>query len=371
MERARRAAPCLLALLLAPGLALGAVDTPAEKVVDALRGLVREYNEYVADGQVVDQQGYDDNVIGAYLPYLHDAWAEARPLVAEEDAANAESMDADVARIDERVRAVAPNAEIEALALDLEAEVEAALGDVAPPAGSDPASGLRAAEQRVDEAVAAYASGERDHALELLSSAYLELYAPQAEAAVPRAQNARIEQLMNIALRDRMQRGAPLAEVQATQRELHAAFADAAAALAAPRTDAGLFANSALIIAREGFEAALVLAAVIGYLVRSGHKDKVRQIYLGAGLALAGSLLLFALVSTVLTVSGASRELLEGVTALLAVVVLFYVSYWLIDKVQIKRWNRFIQGKVRSALTGGRASALVSVAFLAVFREGA
>jgi high-affinity iron transporter len=93
-------------------------------------------------------------------------------------------------------------------------------------------------------------------------------------------------------------------------------------------------------------------------------------VYVGAGLGVAASLALWVLVNTALRFSGGSRDLLEGVTALLAVAVLFYVSYWLIDKVQIKRWNRFIQGKVRGALTGGKSYALVSIAFLAVFREG-
>jgi hypothetical protein len=49
---------------------------------------------------------------------------------------------------------------------------------------------------------------------------------------------------------------------------------------------------------------------------------------------------------------------------------LFYVSYWLLSKMEVAKWNRFVKGKVQSALTGGSALALASVAFLAVFREG-
>jgi high-affinity iron transporter len=362
----------LSALLLAPGLSLAQappVEEQARQLASALETLIVEYGEYTRDGQVVDERGYQE-VLDTYLPRVHAAWAPVREAIAAKDAGLAERIGGDVDRLDERVRAVAPVSEVEAVALGVRGDVQAALGLGPSARGPDDAlAALRETEAVVDRGVAAYAAGDRDGALALLQAAYLDVYAPRAEASVPRDLNARIEQLLNVDLKDAVRRGAPLADVRATQAELHAAF-EAAALAMAPRGDAGLFANAFLIIAREGFEAALVLAAVIGYLVRSGHRDRARQVYLGAALAALATLALYAAVSTVFSLSGASREVLEGATALLAVVVLFYVSFWLIDKVHIKRWNRFIQGKVRSALTGTRHTALVSIAFLAVFREG-
>jgi high-affinity iron transporter len=66
-----------------------------------------------------------------------------------------------------------------------------------------------------------------------------------------------------------------------------------------------------------------------------------------------------------------SREVVEGVTMLIAVAVLFSVSYWLISKVEAAKWQKFIREKVSTALDHGGGKALVLVAFLAVFREGA
>lgn len=367
-DRAGDEALVLLAAYEAGGAPTGGVE--ATRFISALDGLVHEYDEYVRDGRVVDQAKYDAEVLGLFLPQVQQTWQPVRAAIAAKDAAAAASMDSEVAQVDAKVRGLAPNTEVAALALDLKSDVQRLLAPAPLAPEGDALAGLRATEEQVGRAVQAYGVGQRDEALRLLASAYLDIYAPRAEAAVPRDLNADIETLMNVRLRDQMQRGAPLAEVQATQQQLNAKFAAAAEAMSAPQTDAGLFVNSFVIIAREGFEAALVLAAVIGYLLRSGHKDKTRQVYLGAGLAVLASLALFVLVSTVFTLSGANRELLEGATALLAVVVLFYVSYWLIDKVEIKRWNRFIQGQVRSALTGGKTYALVTVAFLAVFREG-
>jgi high-affinity iron transporter len=67
----------------------------------------------------------------------------------------------------------------------------------------------------------------------------------------------------------------------------------------------------------------------------------------------------------------ASREIIEGVTLLIAVGVLFSVSYWLISKVEAAKWQQFINEKVTTALDHGGGRALTFVAFLAVYREGA
>ena len=67
----------------------------------------------------------------------------------------------------------------------------------------------------------------------------------------------------------------------------------------------------------------------------------------------------------------ASREIIEGVTLLVAVGVLFSVSYWLISQVEAAKWQQFIREKVNDALEHGGGRALAFVAFLAVYREGA
>jgi len=53
-----------------------------------------------------------------------------------------------------------------------------------------------------------------------------------------------------------------------------------------------------------------------------------------------------------------------------AVVVLFYVSYWLLSKTEVAKWNSYVKQKLEVAVTGGSAFALASAAFLAVYREG-
>ncbi len=142
--------------------------------------------------------------------------------------------------------------------------------------------------------------------------------------------------------------------------------------LTRPTTEGwGAFFQSLLIIVREGFEAILVIGAVVAFLIKMGHRERLRSIWLGVAYGIAASLATAVVLGTVFSHLPASREIVEGATMLIAVVVLFSVSYWLISKVEAAKWQKFIREKVSLALEQGGGKALVLVAFLAVYREGA
>src|ERR1051326_910322 len=131
------------------------------------------------------------------------------------------------------------------------------------------------------------------------------------------------------------------------------------------------FVQSFLIILREGFEAILVIGAVVAFLLKTGHRERLRDIWMGVALGLLASALTAVVLKTVLGAMPASREIIEGLTLLVAVGVLFSVSYWLISRVEAAKWQQFIREKVATALEHGGGKALAFVAFLAVYREGA
>ena len=133
----------------------------------------------------------------------------------------------------------------------------------------------------------------------------------------------------------------------------------------------GAFFQSFLIILREGFEAILVIGAVVAFLIKTGNRDRLKSIWMGISLGLLASALMAIVMMTALKHLPMSREIIEGITMLIAVVVLFSVSYWLISKVEAAKWQKFIREKVSTALDHGGGKALALVAFLAVFREGA
>jgi high-affinity iron transporter len=121
---------------------------------------------------------------------------------------------------------------------------------------------------------------------------------------------------------------------------------------------------------REGIEAILIIGALMTFLVKMGASHRKRDINVGVGAALAASLATAFAIETVFHLTPANQELLEGVTMVIATVVLFYVSYWLLSKMEVVKWNHFVKSKVNDALTSGSSLALVSAAFLAVYREG-
>jgi high-affinity iron transporter len=131
------------------------------------------------------------------------------------------------------------------------------------------------------------------------------------------------------------------------------------------------FFQSFLIILREGFEAILVIGAVVAFLIKTGNANRLRSIWLGIVLGLLASGVMVIVLKTVFAHLPTSREVMEGATLLIAVGVLFSVSYWLISKVEAAKWQKFIREKVSTALDQGGGKALALVAFLAVFREGA
>lgn len=131
------------------------------------------------------------------------------------------------------------------------------------------------------------------------------------------------------------------------------------------------FWESFLIIVREGFEAILVIGAIVAFLLKTGHRERLRAIWTGIVLGLLASAATAVVLETVLSAIPASREIIEGLTLLVAVAVLFSVSYWLISRVEAAKWQQFIREKVSRALEQGGGRALAFVAFLAVYREGA
>jgi high-affinity iron transporter len=133
-----------------------------------------------------------------------------------------------------------------------------------------------------------------------------------------------------------------------------------------------VFLGSLVIIVREGFEAIIIVGAIIAYLLKSGNKKSIRPVYWGSLIALAFSILMAWILNRITSVAGGqNQEIIEGATMLLAVAVLFYVSNWMVSKAEAGAWSSYIEGKVEASITKGSIFSLAFAAFLAVFREGA
>ena len=135
-----------------------------------------------------------------------------------------------------------------------------------------------------------------------------------------------------------------------------------------------MFLGSFAIILREGLEAILIVGAIIAYLVKTGNKKGVVPVYIGSALGVVCSFIMAGILNYLLARSAEyhmSQEVIEGIAALTAVMVLFWVSNWMVSKSESAAWSQYIEKQVASGADRGSMFALAFTAWLAVFREGA
>ncbi|WP_316669706.1 FTR1 family protein [uncultured Propionibacterium sp.] len=132
-----------------------------------------------------------------------------------------------------------------------------------------------------------------------------------------------------------------------------------------------LFISAFLVILREGLEAILVVVAIIAFMIKAGLHRESRLVWAGVGLAVLISIGLALLFHFVTAAAGANQELLEGITALVAVAMLIWVSNWMIKNSDHASWTKYLPGSTENGISRGSLFSLVLVAFVAVLREGA
>jgi high-affinity iron transporter len=224
-------------------------------------------------------------------------------------------------------------------------------------------------DAELDAAERAWKNGDFDRARALVMSAYLEGFelVESRLSASDAALTHEIESLF-FSLRERLEkRDADGADAKLTMLEEE--LGEARELLQAGASSWTLGVASAVILLREGVEVVLLIGLLLGVLRRLGAAEERKYVHIGwAGALLAGVATWFA-ASTLIEISGAQRELLEGVVGILAAAVLFSVSYWFVGKLQGERWTTFIKEQIEAKVTAGRVFSLAGLAFLAVYRE--
>ncbi|MFQ5684607.1 MAG: FTR1 family protein [Candidatus Binatia bacterium] len=214
--------------------------------------------------------------------------------------------------------------------------------------------------------------GKREEAYRALGDAYLEgfeLVEPELQAAQP-ARKVEIEKMFlgtRKAVKDEDDLSRAIHDLIQLRAELIRVRTD----LAQDKTSAEFaFFNSLIIILREGLEAALIVAAFLALLRTTEQRKAITYVHMGWVGAIGASFLTWFIAEFLITIGGPERELVEAITSLVAAAVLFYVSYWLLAKLEVQKWRAYLQTKVRTALSTGHMITLAGVSFLAVYREG-
>ena len=235
-------------------------------------------------------------------------------------------------------------------------------------------------EATVREAVEIYKTGEGRAAKEKINDAYYGIYEKEGLESTLRvsvsSKSVGLTEYQFYKVKKAMLAGDPLEKVEQEAETLIQMVYENVDALQNAHGVSGGWASflpAFLILIREGLEAILVLVAIIAYLKKSGNEKHLDTVYNAMIAAIIASFATAYLFSTMIesTTAGAGREILEGATALFAVVVLIGTSAWLGGKADAKVWKKYIQGMVDKSMTSGKAKALALAAFLAVYREGA
>lgn len=126
------------------------------------------------------------------------------------------------------------------------------------------------------------------------------------------------------------------------------------------------------ILLREGLEALIIVVAIVSYLIQSGNKNRLNiaysALFTGVFLSFVTAFLIYYFFRAY---AGQFRELLEGITFLIAVVLLIYVGFWMLHKARDKKWATALKTGAMDAISKNSAKTLWITVFLAVFREGA
>jgi len=229
------------------------------------------------------------------------------------------------------------------------------------------------AKAMVDRSLAAAKAGHYARAYSLARSAYLDHYEYVEIPLRLRDPNLVLDTEFTFAdLRNDLKGRAAIDTIRADVRDVRAGILDTDRALAAKGVAAPAiaFGFSFSILFREGVEAVLLIAILLGSLAAGRASGYRRPLSLGVLGALVATGVTWALTTLVIDLAPVNRELLEAATALLAVVVLVLVSFWLVARIDQRRRMEFMRARVASAIAAGSAGAFMALGFTAVYREG-
>lgn len=239
----------------------------------------------------------------------------------------------------------------------------------APP--TDATTPIEITRERLQQALAAYQQSDFDGARTLAVSAYLDGF-ELVESSLDTHDSVLRKSIESdlLSLRTQLRANSDSQQVTEAVNDLLQRLEGVQTLLEESQLSSpALFLASLIILLREGLEALLVVLALGTILVKTQRRDALKYVHLGWIGALAAGYATWLLAQKVIHISGANRETMEGVAALLAAVVLFYVGFWMHSKTQTQEWQAYIRRSITHSLSSGALWGIAGLSFIAVYRE--
>ncbi len=216
----------------------------------------------------------------------------------------------------------------------------------------------------------AYATGDATAARHALTDAYLDGFEPlEARLLVSAPDLVRRIEDQFLALREGADHGMAtgkfsadvdtlLVQLEAVEGRLKGETSPWSATLAA-----------FVVVVREGVESVLLVMLLLGLAKRAGAESDRRAVHLGWAAAIAAGVLTWFASAAVVALGGGNRELVEGVVAILAVVVLLYAGHFVLARMDSQRRIAALKRRFSSIPVGQRRLLLFTFSFVAAYRE--
>jgi high-affinity iron transporter len=224
---------------------------------------------------------------------------------------------------------------------------------------------------KLEQSVKSYEAGDQAAAYQFALSAYLDGF-ETAEALLDildRDKRLFLEEKM-MAFRSAIENNESIEQVETQYEELRGLLIGVQEHL--PTTEfsnTAVFLSALVILLREGLESILIVGMLIVMLIKGEKRNLLPAIHIGWVLALVAGALTWWGSHTLISISGAAREITEGITALVAAAMLLYVGIWIHRNQLAQDWRKYLKEKLSKHVENEARWGLGLLSFLAVYRE--